>query len=266
MAGPRTRAQTKQERSANAQKEATPTEGEHGTPTTVGSSQKGLLDLPPELRNHIYSYAMVRDQPIEVQCRYNRSSRCYGFTMIPPLSLVNRQLRLETLGLFLRESEFKLTREFMQQGKLGSLFALHRMHRNVGLELKTLHICHRLKKKPLGTHACFQCEAHLTLSKGEGRVEVTTEAYAGIPVFRRFSLPMSVRYDINVCGCRIQRFAREFNEDSGPHDIVPFFQGMQEGLGERLNADKVRNEAIYAGTYCQCPGPSGSVFGGSIEF
>lgn len=153
-----------------------------GQTTAKAVPPRGLLDLPPELRNNIYRYVMVSDRPIEVKCRYiNRRSNSnshYRFTMLPALSQVCKQLRLETRRLFLAENEFKLSREFLDRRRASSLVALQDMHQSVGLEIQSLHISHQFKKR-LAFGGVFECTADLTLSKVGGRVEVTKQEYSG---------------------------------------------------------------------------------------
>ena len=66
----------------------------------VSQSAIGLLDLPPELREEIYSYLVVKPQAIvtvldNYECINSESSAGQ-----PPLAKVNKQLRAEVLPLF----------------------------------------------------------------------------------------------------------------------------------------------------------------------
>ncbi|KAF2169248.1 hypothetical protein M409DRAFT_20472 [Zasmidium cellare ATCC 36951] len=56
-----------------------------------------LLDLPPEVRNRVYSYALVT--PL---------ARDLSYFTLPPLSLTSRQIRHETLPILFVESPFRL--------------------------------------------------------------------------------------------------------------------------------------------------------------
>lgn len=55
-----------------------------------------LLSLAPELRNVIFRYAVVSDEPIKIQFKSNRHDNRYHFAMVPGLTMACKQTRLET--------------------------------------------------------------------------------------------------------------------------------------------------------------------------
>jgi hypothetical protein len=65
-----------------------------------------LLELAPELRNAIVRYVVVSDEPIKVQSQLSRRKGHHHFTMIPGLTMVCKQLRLESQRIFLEENDF----------------------------------------------------------------------------------------------------------------------------------------------------------------
>lgn len=60
----------------------------------------GFLDLPPEIRNIIYEYAVVQDKPIRFTYDKGRAARQ------PYLARVNRQIRWECLPIFYGQNIF----------------------------------------------------------------------------------------------------------------------------------------------------------------
>lgn len=64
-------------------------------------SQNSLLSLPPELRNEIYSLALVKDTPITV-------STSLPYLKEPALLAVNQQMRSETLPIWYSENTFQI--------------------------------------------------------------------------------------------------------------------------------------------------------------
>lgn len=64
----------------------------------------GLLDLPAELRNTIWEYALVRTGPIRSMLPL--ASRPHAFQQ-PSLTAVSRQIRAETLPIFYHANSFE---------------------------------------------------------------------------------------------------------------------------------------------------------------
>lgn len=182
----------------------------------MSSSPLGLLDLPAELRNSIYRYVVVRNQPIELQYKSDRHSKSCYFTMIPALTLVSKQLRLETQRLFLEENEFRVGAPVLQER--GALPTFRRMHQLIGLELKTIHVSYSILKRCRGKN--FQLEAELILSKVEGRIRIVKQAYRG-KIFK-FQSPITIMdfWYMRVCGCRVQTLVHNYNTHFTPKDLV----------------------------------------------
>lgn len=65
----------------------TSTKNAHTVLSTTSSS-KGLLDFPPEVRNKIYRYALVSQEPIDVQLERPSKGRCC-FNIPPGLTLAS---------------------------------------------------------------------------------------------------------------------------------------------------------------------------------
>lgn len=192
--------------------------------SAASSSPVRLLDLPPELRNSIYRYAIVSNEPIELQHKSNRHSKQCRFTIIPALTLVSKQLRLETRRLFLQENEFLVGAAILRQR--GALLAFHSMHQLVGLELQSIQVSYKSMKRFEGCN--FQMEAELTLSKVEGRIEITKQAYDG----RNFGLRSPVVHPsvsrLEVCGCRVQELVHIYNRHSSTRDLVVLLQLLEK--------------------------------------
>ncbi|KAK4544354.1 hypothetical protein LTR36_004245 [Oleoguttula mirabilis] len=71
------------------------------SPTTTTSNR--LLTLPPELRNQIYRYVLVRDHLISLPCSVARRPAAIE----PPLLAVNRHIRTEAESIFYGENTFE---------------------------------------------------------------------------------------------------------------------------------------------------------------
>ncbi|KAK4503289.1 hypothetical protein PRZ48_006717 [Zasmidium cellare] len=75
-------------------------------------TESRFMNLPPELRNRIYEFAVIDSKPIDlVEPDPTRKSRCRrsNKTVQPPLTLVCRQLRHEVLPIFYALNTFKVT-------------------------------------------------------------------------------------------------------------------------------------------------------------
>ena len=68
----------------------------------INGSMASFLDLPPELRNEIYSLALVPAHAHHLRRRLNESERCNG------LLFASRQIRLEFLPMWRASSRFKM--------------------------------------------------------------------------------------------------------------------------------------------------------------
>lgn len=122
---------------------ALPAKKEGQSTTTTKSSKKKaystsskLLELPPELRDKIFRYALVSNEPTKLQF----SSSCWPsrrrrFTMIPGLINTSKQLRSETQRMFFEENTFEITPEVMKQRSGAPVILLRTMHYNLGLQL-----------------------------------------------------------------------------------------------------------------------------------
>lgn len=200
-------------------------------PDTTSSSTLGLLDLPPELRNSIYRYILVSNQPIAIQFESDRHSKRCHFTMIPALTLVSKQLRLETQRLFLEENEFQVGAAVLQERY--ALAAFRRMHQLIGLELQTIHVSYSILKRCGGRH--FQLEAELTLNKVEGRIIIAKQAYHGKSF--HFESPATLRSTyvrhMEVCGCRVQTLVHHYNTHFTSNDLVILLLLLEHQTGGR---------------------------------
>jgi len=75
-----------------------------------GAMHFRLLDLPSELRNHIYEYAL--SEVVSVARTTPRNTNSYLHTPSPGLPLVNKQLYRETVGIYWSRSIFEVTQTF----------------------------------------------------------------------------------------------------------------------------------------------------------
>jgi hypothetical protein len=80
--------------------------------STTTSTPSTFLTLPPEVRNSIYRFALISNEPVKMQFSSGRwrSSR-RRFTMIPGLISVSKQLRSETLRISFENNTFEITPE-----------------------------------------------------------------------------------------------------------------------------------------------------------
>lgn len=221
--------------------------------TTLPSTPKGLLDLPPELRNTIYRYVMISDKPIKIKYEhgYRRFTKISRFTMIPALTLVSKQLRIETQRMFFEENEFKITLHLSDRNSAAPLLAMRSLHNDVGLESpSTLHVSYEVKKRCFGDLHLFT--ANLTLRVVDGHIAIVKEEYGNgyIGSSGFYSNP-------KICGCRVQENILSFNARSKTPDSLLFLQQTHKFLRGRqsyhyddmLSADEVFGADVYG----ECP-------------
>ena len=72
----------------------------HDRDAKITKSSSRLLNLPPELRNKIYEFALVESQEIQVHQQ--------NIVKPPPLLACCRQIRSEALGLFFTGNNFRI--------------------------------------------------------------------------------------------------------------------------------------------------------------
>ena len=218
--------------------------------TTLPSTPKGLLDLPPELRNTIYRYVMIGDEPIKIQYEDNRVTVSSHFTMIPALTLVSKQLRAETQRMFFEGNEFEIRLQIFKRKGVVPLLELRRLHKKVGLESpSTLHVHYEVKKRCYGDLYLFT--ANLTLSIVEGHVEIIKETYGSEHIGR------SLEYSPLVCGCRVHKIILSINARCKTRDLVLFLQQAHALLRGRQSyhyADTSSTDEVSGADGCdKCP-------------
>lgn len=260
MARPRRVQHTLKAKSQKTENKST-AKDEHETPSAaLLTPPKGFLDLPPELRNAIYRLVLIKDEPVRVQCERvpSRTVR-YRFTMIPALTLVSKQLRLETQRIFMEGNEFLLTPNILKLESEASLLALSRMHKDVGLDLKALQVNLEVKKRCDGD--LYSMTADYTIRVVNDKITVTQQAYGASYVGRRgSSWPPTYVPHVGVCDCKGRMYAESLNgRSSKSHNLVACVQQLKPltRLGTRSyhSEDMRRTDEVILHAY-QCVGCS----------
>ena len=189
----------------------------------ASSASSKLLELPPELRDKIFRYALVSNEPVKLQFSSGRwrSRRC-RFTMIPGLINVSKQLRSETLRIFFEDNTFEITPETLKQRSEAPLILLRTMHHNLGLELKTVTVCH--EKLMRDQKMMFQLKARFTLSiDTSSGLTITKQNYSSTYIGR----PLRIAPRLGVCGCGIVNLALSCNVLFRSSDVVQFLLNLK---------------------------------------
>lgn len=84
---------------------------------------KSFLSLPAEIRNIIYRYACVKEDPIPID------------TPLPSLTQTNQQLRQESLSMYHQENIFKFTIRNFERRRLESFFATFESTHSIRLNI-----------------------------------------------------------------------------------------------------------------------------------
>lgn len=238
---------------------ALPAKKEGQSTTTTKSSKKKasstsskLLELPPEVRNKIFRYALVSNEPIKLQFSSRWwPSRRRRFTMIPGLITASKQLRSETQRFFFEENTFEITPEVLKQRSEAPLLLLRSMHYNLGLQLRSVSV--RLETKMRVQKILFQLKASFTISMNAGGIFIIDQQdYSGSYIGR--SLPIAPH--LGVCGCSIVKFLRLQNNLFQGWDIVQLLLKLKDHNKYRLRSYHLRDlirrdEVVYESGYCR---------------
>jgi hypothetical protein len=233
---------------------AQPTKEQSKATTTIAKRPKNktpstpskLLDLPPELRNRIFRYALISDEPIEVQFHSTRRSSRRRFTIIPGLINACKQLRLETQRIFFANNEFEITPEVLMERSEAPLLSLHTMHHNVGLELRSVRVCQEIKKRFDGD--LFKLKASFILSVQGNGLTIFQLIYSGDYVGRVQPPP-----SISVCGCDVVRWTRQVVGFYGKTELVNFLKHLKRRVTCYVSCnstDLSRDEVVYRAEHC----------------
>lgn len=185
--------------------------------STAKPSRLAFLDLPAELRNKIYRYNMISNEPIKVQSARTWHDR-HRFTILPALTFVSKQVRLETQRIFLEENEFIFVAETLRQRNMPALFAFRSMHWNVGLEIQTLHVCLEIEKRSLGV--LWRLLAYVTLSKAGDRITIVNQAYSNSWMHETLGRVQDL--GLGVCDCGVRRFVKRSVMRESPMTTISF--------------------------------------------
>lgn len=187
----------------------------------------GFFSLPPELRNNIYRYALVSDDPIKVQFyrsqRGRRGSHC-RFTMLPALATVSKQVRLESQRVLFEDNQFETTLDMSKPRDLAPLIAFQKLHQRLGTGIRSLRVCHEVKKRCDGD--LFQLKGCFTVSKAGTKLSISGEAYSAT-YLGRTPRGQAVPYTF-VCGCSVRFSAGRFEKRRDAGDIVKFLVDLRE--------------------------------------
>jgi hypothetical protein len=185
----------------------------------------GFFTLPPELRNNIYRYALVRGEPIkvhfEVKRRGRRGRRC-RFTMLPALATVSKQVRLESQRIFFEENQFEITPEMLKPRSLAPLIAFHTICQRLEVEIRALRVCHEVKKRCDGD--LFQLKGCFTVSKAGPELSISNEIYSATPIGRS----SHANPHTFVCGCNVRWAANKLNKRGEAGDIGQFLVALKD--------------------------------------
>lgn len=126
-----------------------------------------LLGLPRELRDQIYTYAIVSDRPVGIGPGDRRNKSFYN---IPALTKVSCQLRLETRRMFLEQNTLRIDEQTHITGLSSKPFNTFKAL-CAGSELKRAHVySHRL-----GGRSGNAIDATLVVTKTSYGLKVSLE-------------------------------------------------------------------------------------------
>lgn len=161
-----------------------------------------LLELPRELRDQIYTYAIISDKPVNIGPGDRREKYFYN---IPALTKVSRQLRHETRRMFLEQNTLKIDEQTLIVSLSSKPFNTFKAW-CAGSELKnTRTYSHRL-----GRCSGNAIDATLVATKTSDGVKVSLE---------------NVESDWKVCSCRVERLANECGDQESA--IVRFLEALR---------------------------------------
>lgn len=220
--------------------------------SNASSTTSVLLELPPELRNKIFRYALISNKPIKLQFSSGRwHSKRRRFTMLPELISVSKQLRSETQRIFFEDNTFEITPEILKQRSQAPLLFLRTMHCNLGLQLRSVSVCQETKVSI--QKILFQLKASFTISmNARGSLTITRQEYSGTYIGR--SLPIAPH--LGVCGCGIANLLLRFNNIFRGCDIVQFLLLLKDHNRYFFRSCHLRDlirkgEVVYESRYCQ---------------
>jgi hypothetical protein len=234
--------------SGNQENEASSTADVGVASPAASPTPSRFFTLPPELRNDIYRYVLVRDELIKVQFdsgkRGRRGRRCY-FTMLPALATVSKQVRLETQLIFFEENQFEIAPELLKHRTLAPLTVFDNMHHQLGLTVSTLRVGREVKKRCNGD--LFLVMGYFTVSKIGSKLSISNEDYSATYIGRS-TRAQATRF--RICGCRIRNIAKwEYPEEDG---IVQFLRILGRFYDLSCNATDMSrpNEIVHQGNLC----------------
>jgi hypothetical protein len=222
------------------------------TTTTKRSEDKApsvhskLLEIPPELRNRIFRYALVSDEPIKVgvQSYSSRGRVRRRFDMLPGLFTVSKQVRNETQAIFFKENELEVTHEVLKERSAAPLLLLRIMHQNVGLEFDSARFCLEMKRRFEGELFQVKVTFAITITpvdetgKGSSNIDYHhTNQYIGRP--HNSQVPPG----LGACGCMFDDF------------LSVVFSGQLE---ERCHGLLTRTQEAQQGIFAHQLPPCGS--------
>jgi len=226
------------------------------SPTTP-PTPSAFLALPPEMRNEIYRYALVVNGPIKVQFeaiqRGRRGRRCF-FNMLPGLATVSKQVRLESQRIYFEENLFEIPPEMFKPRNLAPLMAFQTMHHRLGVDIRSLRVCHELKKRCDGD--LFLLKACFTVSKAENKeLSITDSSFSATFIGPSAHARARAVPQISVCGCSVVDTANDLPSCYKAGDIVHFLKALKEnfpcGSGSYHFADlECYDEDIWRGESC----------------
>jgi hypothetical protein len=221
------------------------------TPTIL-PTPTGFLALPPELRNAIYRYALVSNEPIKAQFGNvvtDWSRKRYCFLMLPRLAKVSKQVRRESQRIFFEENQFEIAIQLWKHPTLAPLNTLNNMHRQLGLEISTLRVDLEIEKLYNGVVYLFI--GHFTLSNPGPQFSVSDEAYDAIyfggrsPVVQAGIIQVQAGIPhVRVCGCRINSLVHEHRMFGGRDGIVQFLRNLTPGSNRRGGSGRAIEEGV----------------------
>ena len=220
----------------------------------ASSTPSKLLELPLELRDKIFRYAIVSNAPIKLQFSSRWwPSRRRRFTMIPGLITASKQLRSETQRILFEANTFEITPEVWNQRSGAPVISLRALHHNLGLGLSAVSVCQEITVK-----------INRFLFRLKGSFAVSADAEEGFTIAKQdyscthIGGPLPVAPQPGVCGCDIAAHVDVCNTSFRVNDIAQFFLELKERHSRRYGwyrsyhlRDLIRKDEVYAGGYCQ---------------
>jgi len=182
-----------------------------GNPLQAIPTKRHLLTLPPELRNRIWCFALVKDTPVQATraVTYETSGNIIDdkfyipHSQFPHLTHTCHQIRAESRAIYFEENTICLTGNVLYAGFTNSLFRLCGASTK---RISKLEVRENFQARLFGGAQPYACSAHYVISADAGRITIEEKEL----VIRSLTAGQQNR---EACGCRLQRVGVDWNRN-----------------------------------------------------